>query len=115
MMDDADPRIRAPRPKLLRALIQGSALMANFANSGYAHSMTTMNVSLPEELKAFVDAQTQRGGYGSTSEFVRELIRREQDRQQLRSLLLDGASSSTGPIADQGYFSALRVRLNSTD
>ena len=76
--------------------------------------MTTMNVSLPDELKAFVDVQTANGGYGSTSEFVRELIRREQDRQQLRSLLLDGASSPAGPIADQGYFSALRARVNPT-
>ena len=76
--------------------------------------MTTMNVSLPEELKAFVDSQAERGGYGSTSEFVRDLVRREQDRQQLRALLLDGASSPTGPIAGQGYFSALRVRVNST-
>ncbi len=77
--------------------------------------MTTMNVSLPEELKAFVDAQAERGGYGSTSEFVRDLIRREQDRQQLRALLLDGATSRTGPIADEGYFSTLRTRLDSTD
>lgn len=77
--------------------------------------MTTMNVSLPDELKTFVDSQTQRGGYGSTSEFVRELIRREQDRQQLRALLLDGASSPIGPIAEQSYFAALRVRANSTD
>ena len=77
--------------------------------------MSTMNVSLPEQLKTFVDSQTQRGGYGSTSEFVRDLIRREQDRQQLRALLLEGASSPTGPIAEQGYFSALRARVNSTD
>lgn len=77
--------------------------------------MTTMNVSLPEGLKAFVDAQAERGGYGSTSEFVRDLIRREQDRQQLRALLLDGAASQAGPLADEGYFSALRGRLNSTD
>jgi antitoxin ParD1/3/4 len=77
--------------------------------------MTTMNVSLPEELKTFVDSQTRRGGYGSTSEFVRDLIRREQDRQQLRALLLDGASSPIGPIVEQGYFAALRVRVNSTD
>ena len=74
-----------------------------------------MNVSLPDELKTFVESQTQRGGYGSTSEFVRDLIRREQDRQQLRALLLDGASSPIGPIAEQGYFSALRVRVHSTD
>ena len=77
--------------------------------------MTTMNVSLPEELKEFVDAQAERGGYGSTSEFVRDLIRREQDRQQLRTLLLAGASSPSGPIADQGYFSGQRARVNSAD
>lgn len=74
-----------------------------------------MNVSLPEELKAFVDTQTERGGYGSTSEFVRDLIRREQDRQQLRALLVEGASSPTGPIADEGYFSSLRSRLLPAD
>ncbi len=74
-----------------------------------------MNVSLPEELKNFVDAQAERGGYGSTSEFVRDLIRREQDRQRLRALLLAGASSPSGPSADEGYFSGLRARVNSTD
>lgn len=77
--------------------------------------MTTMNVSLPDELKAFVDEQASRGGYGSTSEFVRELIRREQDRQQLRTMLFDGAASPAGPIADEGYFSALRDRVRSAE
>jgi antitoxin ParD1/3/4 len=77
--------------------------------------MTTMNVSLPDELKAFVDDEAARGGYGSTSEFVRQLIRREQDRQQLRTMLLDGAASPAGPIADEGYFSALRGRLRNVD
>jgi antitoxin ParD1/3/4 len=74
-----------------------------------------MNVSLPAELKEFVDGQAERGGYGSTSEFVRDLIRREQDRQQLRALLLEGASSPSGPIAHQGYFSALRAQVRPTD
>lgn len=77
--------------------------------------MTTMNVSLPDELKSFVDAQVNQGGYGSTSEFVRDLIRREQDRQQLRVLLLDGASSPPGAIADSGYFAVLRAHVNSAD
>ena len=76
--------------------------------------MATMNVSLPEELKAFVDLQTREGGYGSTSEFVRDLIRREQDRQHLRALLLDGASSGAGPVADDSYFASLRRRVGST-
>ncbi|MDP2291370.1 MAG: type II toxin-antitoxin system ParD family antitoxin [Actinomycetota bacterium] len=77
--------------------------------------MTTMNVSLPEELKEFVDTQVERNGYGSTSEFVRDLIRREQDRQQLRGLLLAGASSPSGPIAGDEYFAGLRARVNSAD
>jgi len=77
--------------------------------------MTTMNVSLPDELKAFVDEQVDGGGYGSTSEFVRDLIRREQDRQHLRRLLLDGAGSAPGPMADDSYFASLRQRLHSTD
>jgi putative addiction module CopG family antidote len=46
--------------------------------------MSTMNVSLPEELKSYVDEQVGGGGYGSTSEYVRDLIRRDKDRQQLR-------------------------------
>ncbi|MBI4933650.1 MAG: type II toxin-antitoxin system ParD family antitoxin [Actinobacteria bacterium] len=73
--------------------------------------MTTMNVSLPDELKAFVDAQVEQGGFGSTSEFVRDLIRREQDRQHLRTLLLDGASAPLGHVADEDYFASLRTRI----
>lgn len=69
-----------------------------------------MNVSLPDELKAFVDAQVNGGSYGSTSEFVRDLIRREQDRLQLRQLLLDGARSPVGPEAGDAYFDSLRTR-----
>ncbi len=73
--------------------------------------MSTMNVSLPDELKAYVDDQVGEGGYGSTSEYVRDLIRRDKDRQQLRRALLDGAASAPGPIADLSYFEALRRRI----
>ena len=73
--------------------------------------MSTMNVSLPDELRSFVDDQVEGGRYGSTSEYVRSLIRREQDRQQLRALLVDGAGSPLGPVADDEYFAELRSRL----
>ncbi len=70
--------------------------------------MTTMNISLPETLKEFVDKQVTTAGYGTSSEYVRELIRRDQDRLRLRNLLLEGAQSkATGP-ADAGYFANLR-------
>ena len=55
--------------------------------------MSTMNVSLPNSLKSFVDEQVERRGYGTSSEYVRELIRADQDRQLLRKLLLDGAAT----------------------
>ncbi|WP_206363500.1 type II toxin-antitoxin system ParD family antitoxin [Sphingomonas crocodyli] len=73
-----------------------------------------MNISLPEKLKAFVDEQVAGRGYGTSSEYVRELIRREQDRQHLRRLLLDGAESAPGAPADSDYFEELRARARPT-
>lgn len=73
-----------------------------------------MNVSLPDQLRAFVDEQVDEGRYGSTSEYVRELIRRDQDRQRLCRVLLEGAHSEPGPVADRAYFTTLRGRLDTT-
>lgn len=70
-----------------------------------------MNISLPETLKSYVDEQVAGRGYGTSSEYVRELIRKDQDRQLLRRLLLDGAESPPGPPADASYFDALRSRI----
>jgi antitoxin ParD1/3/4 len=72
--------------------------------------MPTMNISLPETLKSFVEDQVAGRGYGTAGEYVRELIRKDQDRQRLRSLLLEGAASSPTEPADEGYFAALRAR-----
>ena len=73
--------------------------------------MSTMNISLPESLKDFVDRQVDSRGFGTSSEYVRELIRKDQDIQKLRSLLLEGANSLSGAPADKGYFDALRARI----
>ncbi|MFD3508895.1 type II toxin-antitoxin system ParD family antitoxin [Nocardia sp. NPDC058666] len=75
--------------------------------------MTTMNVSLPDSMKAFVEEQVAQRGYGTSSEYVRELIRREQDRDQLRNLLLEGAGSGPGEPADDAYFDGLRDHIRS--
>ena len=76
--------------------------------------MSTMNISLPDTLKAFVDEQVSGRGYGTSSEYVRELIRKDQDRQRLRRLLLDGAESSPSASADDAYFEGLRARTRRT-
>ncbi|WP_341534754.1 type II toxin-antitoxin system ParD family antitoxin [Candidatus Thiosymbion oneisti] len=69
-----------------------------------------MNISLPDALKAHVDEQVAERGFATGSEYVRELIRRDQDRQRLRTLLLDGAGSDPAVPADKAYFDALRSR-----
>ena len=43
--------------------------------------MTNMNVSLPESLKAYVEEQVSYGGYGTVSEYLRELIREDKKRK----------------------------------
>ena len=73
--------------------------------------MMTMNISLPETLKSFVDSQVVERGYSTNSEYVRELIRKDQERQHLRSLLLAGAASQPSKVADASYFDALRSRV----
>jgi antitoxin ParD1/3/4 len=74
--------------------------------------MSTMNVSLPESLKSFVDEQVSQRGYGTSSEYVRELIRKDQECLQLRSLLLAGASSAPTSEATAAYFDQLRDRVS---
>lgn len=73
--------------------------------------MSTMNISLPDSLKSFVDEQVSKRGYGTSSEYVRELIRKDQDRLQLRNLLLAGAATAPTAQADAGYFEGLRDRV----
>jgi antitoxin ParD1/3/4 len=85
--------------------------LANFCQNRYVLSMSTMNISLPEPLKSFVDEQVASRGYGTSSEYVRELIRKDQDRQRLRTLLLAGASSPEREPVDGAYFEALRGRV----
>ena len=73
--------------------------------------MSTMNISLPESLKSFVDEQVARHGLGTSSEYVRELIRTDRERQHLRDLLLQGAASEPTEAVDGAYFSDLRARV----
>ncbi len=88
-----------------------TAVLPKFAIGRISERMSTMNISLPETLKAFVDEQVARRGYGTSSEYVRELIRDDQDRQLMRGLLLQGASSAPTEPVDGAYFDGLRQRV----
>jgi antitoxin ParD1/3/4 len=73
--------------------------------------MGTMNISLPDSMREFVDKQVSARGYGTSSEYVRELIRKDQDRQHLRALLLEGAASAPTAPVDADYFEGLRKQV----
>ena len=52
-----------------------------------------MNISLPESMKKYVEARTEEGDYSTVSEYLRELIRNDRDKQSLRALILEGLES----------------------
>lgn len=63
--------------------------------------MESMNISLPEPLKQFVDRQVAQGRYSSASESVRELIRADEKRkaeEQLEAKLLEGLNGTESAL-----------------
>lgn len=81
----------------------------------YDGGMATMNVSLPDALKEFVEAQVSERGYGTSSEFVRDLIRHERARAHLRALVIEGMTSGPGSELDELHFERLRERIRDAD
>jgi antitoxin ParD1/3/4 len=73
-------------------------------------AMSTMNISLPPSLKEFVDRQVESGGYSTSSEYLRELIREARDREMLRGLIMEGLDSPLEGPVDDAFFSGLRAR-----
>lgn len=73
--------------------------------------MSTMNISLPSELKDFVDTRIQADAYGSSSEYVRDLIRQDRDREQLRAYMLKGIQSPIAGDFDEAYLLKMKQRV----
>jgi antitoxin ParD1/3/4 len=68
--------------------------------------MQTMNISLPDPLKDFVDAQISSGRYSSVSEYVRELIRQDEKCKaegRLEAMLLEGLASPETELTHQDF------------
>lgn len=61
--------------------------------------MSTMNISLPKSLREWVEEQVIAGGYSTSSEYFRDLLRQDQKRkaqERLEALLLEGLESGAG-------------------
>ncbi len=70
--------------------------------------MATMNVSLPNQLKAWVEAQAETGRYANASDYVRDLIRKDQERASkldaLQTLITEGVESGDAQSLDLPSF-----------
>ena len=76
-------------------------------------SRNTMSFAIPEELRGYVDERVQSGEYGNTSEYLRDLIRRDRREQaaaRLRFLIADGLESGAGRVLDDQHVVELRDR-----
>jgi antitoxin ParD1/3/4 len=76
--------------------------------------MQTMNISLPDPMKEFVEEQVSAGAYSSASEYVRELVRADQKRQakeQLEQILLKAINSGDPMEVSPEMVEEVRQRL----
>ncbi len=58
-----------------------------------------MSFALPETMRSYIDTRVSTGNYGNTSEYIRDLVRRDQEeqaKQRLRELIEEGLASGTG-------------------
>jgi antitoxin ParD1/3/4 len=75
--------------------------------------VATMNVSLPDPLKQFVDDEVREGGFASTSDYMRDLIRQRQRakaEELLRRLIAEGMASGPAEVLEPDFFDKLRAR-----
>ena len=80
-------------------------------------AMTSLNISLPEPLKQYIEGQVASGDWGTPSEYIRELIRQDKERR-LHTLEQDLLAAAKGPkielavaeVRRKGLVAALRDR-----
>lgn len=76
--------------------------------------MATMNISLPDHMKIFIEQELDKGGYMTASEYFRHLVREEQRRraqEKLEALLLEGIQSGPGIPASPEFWQNLEAGL----
>ncbi len=76
--------------------------------------MTTLNISLPESMREFINQQIDSGGYSTASEYIRHLIRQDQEKaekKQIEKLLLEGLNSGKPVEITDDWWSQKRLEL----
>ena len=76
--------------------------------------MTTMNISLPDSMRAFIEQKVVQGGYSTASEYIRQLVREDQRhaaQQRLEALLIEGVESGPAIEITDEYWAAKKADL----
>jgi antitoxin ParD1/3/4 len=76
--------------------------------------MSSVSISLPDSLRAFVERRTEEEGYGTVSDYFRDLILKDQQRQgevRLETLLLEGLNSGDSVEVTNEYIGVKLQRL----
>ena len=76
--------------------------------------MTTLNISLPESMRTYIEETVSRGGYSTASEYIRQLVRDDQKRaakERLEGLLMEGVESGPAVEMTAADWDELRRRV----
>ena len=79
--------------------------------------MATMNVSLPDQMKTWVEKQAESGRYSNSSDYVRDLIRRDQEREaqriELQEIVDRAMASGSKPFDRDAFFARVHEKHKS--
>ena len=76
--------------------------------------MTTMNISLPYLMRAFIEQKVAQSGYSTASEYIRQLVREDQKRaaqERLEALLMEGINSGPSIEITSEYWAKKKAEL----
>lgn len=82
--------------------------------------MTSVNISMPDSLREYVESQVERGDWATSSEYIRELVRQDRERRlaAVEEMLLEGIHSpgmdlSAEAVRSRGLITVLREQRRS--
>ena len=76
--------------------------------------MATLNISLPESMRTYIEETVAQGGYSTASEYIRQLVREDQKRaakERLESLLIEGVESGPAIKITDGFWAERKAAL----
>ena len=80
--------------------------------------MATMNVSLPDQMKQWIEDQVATGRYGNSSDYVRDLVRRDQERsdarEKLQKMVDDALASGVSSLSREELLESVMSRAQAS-